>query len=112
MHKPCPLGRIPGWIYFCQFARLYYERDLRRRVLQLAGVGQNPGGVFRGSSVDLPPAHSLWGARAGPQALGLLGRALFLIGAKSPLPLSWQCLWHRGLAAAPESCGLPLERDR
>lgn len=113
MHIPCPLGKIPSWIYFCQFACLNMKGICRGECCNWPDVGQNPPyGVFRSSLVAFPPVHSLWGVRAGPQALGLLGRALFLIRAKSPLPLSWQCLWHQGLAATPESCGLPLETDK
>lgn len=77
---PCPctyLGRIPGWIYSCQFACLTMKGICRGERCNWPGVGQNPPyGVFCGSLVDLSPAHRLWGVRAGPMSFEPLGKGL------------------------------------
>lgn len=78
-----------------------------------------PGPAFADQRVTFPGNRGDLGGRGLLLGfhVGLSGWSFadFLIGAGgvgSSLPLSWQRLWHRGLAPAPAGSGLPLGRDR
>lgn len=111
----------------------WYERDLQRGELQLAGGGLQPpalgvavqrltlpqrmvcgggGGGGQGLLLGKGGCASTWSRGVLQEGTSWLSELGEVGGAQLSLPLSWQCLWHRGLAPTPEGCRLPLERDR
>lgn len=53
-HTPCPLGRIPSWIYFCRFACLGMKGICRGRAAIGRGGLEPPGPAFADQQVTFP----------------------------------------------------------
>lgn len=53
-HTPCPLGRIPSWIYFCRFACLGMKGICRGRATIGRGGLEPPGPAFADQRVTFP----------------------------------------------------------